>query len=236
MKENQDVIDRILSFCVEQGYSQSEFAKALGMEQKTVNNYLNRSRKVSFEFVDNVVSTFGLNANWLLSGDTNWFEKMKTTKKVSRSDNASNKSLYPSKPFIDSAYAMCGLPSGFSLAVKADECEKVSLPLMIDYDFSIRGKGDSMLNFENPEHSIKAGDFIACKLWTSRTHLRWGEVYTLATRDGVVVKKIMPSEKEGHIKCVSFNERDGYLPYDLSIEEINDWAIVVGIVSVNKWN
>lgn len=232
MKEKQDVIDRILEYCVEQGYSQSEFAKALGMEQKTVNNYLNRSRKVSFGFVNNVISTFGLNANWLLSGDADWFEKTKLVKNPTAYDT---KSLYPSKPFIDSAYATCGLPSGFSLAVKADECEKVSLPLMIDYDFSIRGKGDSMLNFENPEHSIKAGNFIACKLWTSRTHLRWGEVYALATPDGVVVKKIMPSEKEGHIKCVSFNERDGYLPYDLPLEEIQDWAIVVGSVSANKW-
>jgi len=45
----------------------------------------------------------------------------------------------------------------------------------------------------------------------------------------------MPSEKDGYIKCVSFNEEEGFIPYDLPADEIQDWAIVVGVVTVMNW-
>ena len=92
-----------------------------------------------------------------------------------------------------------------------------------------------MINRNCPEQSINERDIVACKIWTSRTHLRWGEVYALATNDGIIVKKIMPADREGFIKCVSFNEEEGFLPYDLPVEEISDWAIVVGVVSIKNW-
>lgn len=143
---------------------------------------------------------------------------------------------YPVKPFIDSTYAVCGAPSGFSMAIKETDCEGLSLPFMKEYDFSIRAKGDSMINRSNPARSIREGDIVVCRLWTSRSHVRWGEVYALATTEGVVIKKLQESEKEGHIKCVSFNIEDGFTPYDLPVEEIFDWAIVTGVVSARNWN
>lgn len=143
---------------------------------------------------------------------------------------------YPVKPFIDSVYAVCGTPSGFSIAIKETECEGLSLPFMNEYDFSIKAKGDSMVNRSNPARSIREGDIVACRLWKSRSHVRWGEVYALATSEGVIIKKLQESEKEGQIKCVSFNIEDGFTPYDLPVEEIFDWAIVTGVVSARNWN
>mgnify|MGYP002539418411 CR=1 FL=1 len=143
---------------------------------------------------------------------------------------------YPVKPFIDSVYAVCGSPSGFSLAIKETECEGLSLPFMNEYDFSIKAKGDSMINRNNPARSIREGDIVACRLWKSRSHVRWGEVYALATSEGVVIKKLQESDRNGFIKCVSFNIEDGFNPYDLPVEEIFDWAIVTGVVSARNWN
>lgn len=143
---------------------------------------------------------------------------------------------YPIRPFIDSVYAVCGAPSGFSIAIKEAECEGLSLPFMKEYDFSIKAKGDSMINRNNPSRSIRESDIVVCRLWKSRSHVRWGEVYALATSEGVVIKKLQESEKDGHIKCVSFNTEDGFTPYDLPVEEIYDWAIVVGVVSARNWN
>lgn len=143
---------------------------------------------------------------------------------------------YPIKPFIDSVYAVCGTPSGFSVAIKENECEGLSLPFMKEYDFSIKAKGDSMINRNNPARSIREGDIVVCRLWKSRSHVRWGEVYALATSEGVIIKKLQESEKQNHVKCVSFNTEDDFTPYDLPVEEIFDWAIVTGVVSTQSWN
>lgn len=162
--------------------------------------------------------------------------KNKTVKPSSLIKKNYQPTKYPAKPFIDSVYAVCGVPSGFSIAIEGAECEKISLPFIKEYDFSIKAKGDSMINRANPLRSIRDGDLVACRFWKSRSYTRWGEVYALATVDGVVIKKIEQSEKEGHIKCVSFNEEEGFMPYDLPLEEIHDWAIVIGAVCIKNWN
>ncbi|NDV79822.1 S24 family peptidase [Dysgonomonas sp. 511] len=142
---------------------------------------------------------------------------------------------YKPRPYIDAFYGALGVPNGFTLAVRADECEQISIPFISNYDFSIKGRGDSMINRKNPDRSICDGDLIACRIWTSRSYIQWGQVYALATSQGVVIKQIKESEKEGYIKCVSFNEEDGYTPYDIPVEEIYDWALVVSVTHTAKW-
>lgn len=138
-------------------------------------------------------------------------------------------------PLFDEEAASCGMPSGFAIAIEANKCEKYIIPDLVGCDFTIRTSGRSMINRNIPERSIPERSIVGCRIWKSRTHIRWGEVYALATPDGVVIKKIMPSEKEGYVKCVSFNEEEGFPPYDLPVEEIQDWAIVVGVVNVVNW-
>ena len=49
----------------------SQFANRIDCEQKTVNNYLNGKRKLSLGFVESIIITFKLDANWLLFGIEN---------------------------------------------------------------------------------------------------------------------------------------------------------------------
>ena len=138
-------------------------------------------------------------------------------------------------PFFELEAASCGMPSGFEVAIEANKCDRYIIPDLAGCDFTIRTFGRSMINRQYPERSIPERSIIGCRIWKSRTHIRWGEVYALATPDGIVVKKIMPSEKEGHIKCVSFNEEEGFIPYELPVTEIQDWAIVIGVVNIVNW-
>lgn len=55
MDREKDVLERILGICESKGYNQSELARHLGMGQRTVNGYLNGSRKISFEFIRRIV-------------------------------------------------------------------------------------------------------------------------------------------------------------------------------------
>lgn len=226
----KDIIDRL-------GLTQSEFAEKAGIHQSNLSEMISGKRSIGENIANKLYLSFGINKNWLLNGeigdstiDVSFLDKLMSKQQSKTS------SRYPAKPFIDSAYAACGVPSGFSMAIKEAECEKISIPFTKDYDFSIKAKGDSMINRANPLRSIRDGDLVVCRLWKSRSYLRWGEVYALATTEGVVIKKIQKSEKEGYIKCISFNEEDGFEPYELPIEEIYDWAIVLGAVSVKMWS
>ena len=139
------------------------------------------------------------------------------------------------RPFIHQTKVACGSPNGFDLAIKESECERISIPFMREYDFSIEAHGDSMINRVDTRKSIRSGDIVACKKVKSRSQIRWGEVYALATMDGFTVKRVMKSEKEGHVLCVPFNTEDGFESFDIPTVEIFDWALVVGVASINKW-
>lgn len=233
--ENYSTIQERIKLIAEKLYDGNitAMAKATFVSRTTISSIIGE-KEVSpgYEVLRKLAEISSLNLSWLITG------KGEMLKKTAPVENIPENAIapYPVKPFIDSAYAVCGTPSGFGIAIKEDECAGLSLPFMKEYDFSIRAKGDSMINRSNPARSIRDGDIVVCKLWTSRSHVRWGEVYALATSDGIVVKKIMPADKESVIKCVSFNEEDGYPPYELPLQEVYDWAIVVGVVSARNWN
>lgn len=225
------VINRLDDLIKQLNCNKSSFARALGVSQTSIATIFMRGKTLSTPLLDSIIQTFPqVNIEWLISG------KGETFKSDLPNEVPPESTPYPVKPFIDSVYAVCGAPSGFSIAIKEAECEGLSLPFMKEYDFSIKAKGDSMINRNNPSRSIRESDIVVCRLWKSRSHVRWGEVYALATSEGVVIKKLQESEKDGHIKCVSFNTEDGFTPYDLPVEEIYDWAIVVGVVSARNWN
>ena len=152
-------------------------------------------------------------------------------KRVPHYDGIKGKAI----PHIDVVTASCGLPNGFNSAITKGDCERFIIPDMPGCDFTIRAGGRSMINRNVPERSINDRDIVGCRIVTSRSHVRWGEVYALATYDGIMIKKIEESDKEGYIKCVPFNNEEGFKPYDVPVNEIYDWALVVGVVSVKAW-
>lgn len=195
-------------------------------------------KKISSDYANRIMAAFPhYNIEWLLSGEGNMLK--------SSNDNIINSKKEiiihlqsPAKliPHIIEGCADCGKPNGFDIAIKEDQCPKYIIPGLTGCDFTIPARGRSMINKRIPEKSIHDGDIIGCRKWNSRSHIRWGEVYVLSTTEGITVKQIEPSEREGYIKCVPFNTEEGFLPFEIPVNEIYDWAIVVGIVSVSMWS
>lgn len=216
------------------------FSFAVGISPTVTENIVGkRKSSPSFDVTSKIVCSIdNINAEWLLTGhgDMLKFSEAKGSNQLSAvSDNEFGYGTSsPAKPFIESVYDIMPVPDSFSLLIESEKCKRISVPVG-DYDFSLRGYGDSMVNTENPGKSIKDHDIVACKLWKSNTHIRWGEVYALATSEGYIIKKIVPSENKGYIRCLSFNEAQGYTPYELSLSEVFDWAIVVATVDVTIW-
>ena len=93
-------------------------------------------------------------------------------------------------------------------------------------DFLIRVKGDSMV----PKYN--GGDIVACKKVKDIFFLQWNRAYVILTRSqGIMIKRVQPSEKEGYIKCVSDNER--YAPFDVPTEDIVQMALVNGAITLD---
>ena len=93
-------------------------------------------------------------------------------------------------------------------------------------DFLIRVKGDSMV----PKYN--GGDIVACKKVKDIFFLPWNRAYVILTQSqGIMIKRVQPSEKEGYIKCVSDNER--YAPFDVPTDDIIQMALVNGAITLD---
>ena len=90
-----------------------------------------------------------------------------------------------------------------------------------------------MVNTANPERSIPNGALVAVRK-TKLSTPRWGEVYALATADGCIIKRLYPSDRDGYVRCVSFNNEE-FPPFELETREIYDIGNVVAVVSVKLW-
>lgn len=236
---NNTVNDRIREIINEMNISDRAFAEKINIPQTTISNLFNRGSEPGYKILSNIINCIEfVSPEWLLTGKGEMLKSRYTQTNsvisVANEAQAEYQVQRKSIPLVDDLSATCGVPDGFSIAIKRDDCTPLLIP-GIKGDFAIRAKGRSMINRQNPEQSINENNIIICNRWISRTHIRWGEVYALATNDGIVVKQLQPSEKEGFVRCVSFNLEDGFKPYDLPVTEINDWAIVVGVINISMF-
>ncbi|MDR1200869.1 MAG: S24 family peptidase [Tannerellaceae bacterium] len=107
--------------------------------------------------------------------------------------------------------AQAGSLNDFIVSIKDKNCERIISPIR-GIDFAITVSGDSML----PEYPN--GSYVLIKKINEKAFIEWGRVYVLDTCNGVVVKRIFPSEKEEHVKCVSTNT--GYPSFDVEFNDI----------------
>ena len=109
--------------------------------------------------------------------------------------------------------AQGGSLNDFVVSVSEKDCEKIISPIS-DADFAITISGDSMA----PEYPN--GSQVLIKRINERAFIEWGRDYVLDTCNGVVVKRLAPSENDDCIKCVSLNPSPVYAPFDVSLNDI----------------
>lgn len=69
-----DVLNRVLEVCKEKSTSETQFAKQIGANQKTINQQLKGERSLSLDTVISILSTFeDISAEWLLRGQGEMF-------------------------------------------------------------------------------------------------------------------------------------------------------------------
>ena len=217
------ISERIRHFIEYRGITVKSFESAAGLS----NGYVNGIRKgIGSEKLADILRAFPeLNRNWLLFGEG---EMLRTDAPavVSVSEDAPPPQLIPAPPGkglpLIPLPAMAGFLKG-AADIDPNEIEWYFVPAFRDCQFLIRVKGESM----SPRYL--SGDIVACReVQDTGTFFQWGKTYVLDTDQGVVIKRVRPSEKGNHILCVSDNPE--YDPFDVPIAGIYHLAIVRGLI------
>lgn len=172
------------------GLTQVEFAKKLGVDTKTVQNWESGKRIPS--------SKHGILRSLLLEPQqyAGGFEEV---------DEPAT--LVPLLPVS----AQGGTLNDFVVSVKDADCEKIISPIR-GADFAMSVAGESM----SPEYP--SGSKILIKKINERAFIDWGKVYVLDTENGTVIKKLMPAKEPDKVLCVSINPN--YPPFEISFQHI----------------
>ena len=210
-----DIKARLVDFARQKhDFGQNKFEEYCGIPRGTINN-IKPGGGISTNTLTKIcLKCPELNVAWLLTGDGDM---------LNRKEQPSITPEPHTLPLIPwEAFAGPGLP--------AYEDERIehfyTVSEFMNSDFLIRVKGDSM----TPKYS--GGDLVACKKVSETYFLQWGRVYVIYTRSqGIMIKRVQPSEDKDYIRCVSDNPR--YAPFDVPKEDIVSIALVNGAITLD---
>ena len=210
--ETSERISKLLEYS---GLSVNKFSEKIGVKtSQSIRDLLSgKTKGISHSVEDKILSCFTeIDRVWLLTGEGSMLKSSTAQKddvkavKPENDDEIKYVRLLP-------LYAQGGSLNDFTVSVKDSDCEKVLSPVK-GADFAIQVQGDSMA----PEYP--SGSMILIKKINESVFIEWGKVYVLDTENGSVVKKVVPSDKDGFIRCVSINPDPSYAPFDVPLSSV----------------
>lgn len=197
-RDYMTVKERLTEFLNYRRIGQAKFSSIAGLSRGYVNNIVNT---IGPEAQPKIATAFpDLNMAWLLTGKGGML-------KTDAPENAIAAEMVPMLPIS----AQGGPLNDFVTSVKREDCEKIASPIR-GVDFAMSVSGDSMA----PEYP--SGCKILVKKIDEKAFIEWGRVYVLDTCNGSVVKKIMPGDRDGQVRCVSIN--DDYPPFFVDLSRV----------------
>lgn len=153
-----------------------------------------------------------LNKVWLMTGEG---DMLSSTSSAQPQPSVKNERVADDEAYkvpLVPISALAGSLNDFSMSVKRDDCETVISPIK-DIDMAIKISGDSM----EPEYPSDSQVFV--KKINERAFLEWGRVYVLNTCNGIVIKRLMPTNDPNTVLCESINPK--YPPFEVNLENVN---------------
>ena len=193
----------------EKDITQLIVAEALGIKVENIRRYDNLQKR-SIEEISIISNATGLNISELIG------ESIEI--KIEKEKKGYTTYLLPMS-------AMGGSLIGFSESgVTLQNCEAIVSPIE-NVDFAITVYGESM----SPEYP--SGSKILIKKINPNIFIDWGKVFVLDTSNGVVVKEVHKSSREGYVSCHSINPDPKFKPFDIPMNEVFDMYRVLMCLS-----
>lgn len=219
--------ERLVAYLTTKKISTREFERRSGLS----NGYLKSLRaNPSVDKLSAILKAYpDLNRIWLLTGEGSMLvsssrvENPTSHEKKSPSHaDESTKEEEMVKVLPIAAHG--GSLTGFAEAANDYDCEWMPSPFK-GADFAIDVVGDSMA----PEYP--SGSRVIIKRINDAAFIEWGKVYVLDTENGVVLKKVVHTEKSDSLHCVSLNPNPDYAPFDIPRSSIYGIYRVLGLLA-----
>jgi phage repressor protein C with HTH and peptisase S24 domain len=218
MTESETLKDRLLQYLKFKNITVSRFEKTI----QAGGSYIKNVRTIGSDKLLSISQHYpDLDMIWLITGNGDML-KNDSPDSQTQSNNVERPALGLQQystgdeilrlPLLPVS-AQGGSLNDFVISVKDIDCEKIISPIK-GADFAITITGESMA----PEYP--SGSQVLVKKINEEAFIDWGRVYVLDTRNGIVVKKVAPSEKERCIKCISTNPAPEYVPFDVRMDDI----------------
>ena len=201
------------------GENEKELAELLGYTKSSFSQILNGKVPLSDKFLDKICSLDNnINKVWILENKGEMLKSSNNTPAVAEPQIPSG---IPMLPFD----AFAGIGTDVE-GVNLDTIEERYVVPLFDgmkMDFMISVRGSSMY----PKYN--SGDVVACRMVQELLFVQWNKVYVLDTiSQGVIIKRLKKSDKEGFVICKSDNEQ--YEPFEIPMSDIRTIALVVGVI------
>lgn len=222
--ERNEILKKLLD---DKNLKQSDLMRKANLTRSTVSDLVVGRRRITGDMIEKIAEGLGNDVYLYFYGVS-----VPQQKDTTNSENEKNISI----PFYDKNFA-CGCSGGFdSVLEQSDPDDMVRVPGLPQTaaTFVVRAYGRSMINRSNPAHSIPEGAMVILRK-NITGNFQWGEVYALATPDGCIIKKILPSAEKGCIRCISYNTEESYEPFDIKLSDVYDSAVVVGVLNYCRW-
>lgn len=202
----------LVSYLKENRYirNQQDFTERVKSDKSTVSQIMNNRITIPNKMFVNILSAFPfISPEWLLTGEGEMLKK-NSNEEISSTDEFSSEYT----TFLLPQSAMGGPLTGISAdSVLLGNCEKVVSPIK-GVDFAITVYGESM----SPRYP--SGSRLLIKKIDPNAFIDWGKTYVIDSCNGVIVKEVIKSSKEGYIICQSVNPDPKFSPFEVSLEDI----------------
>lgn len=201
------------------GENEKELAEILGYTKSSFSQILNGKVPLSDKFLDKLCSLdSNINKVWIMENKGEMLKSSNNTPAVAEPQIPSGVPMLPFDAFAGIGTDVEG--------VNLDTIEERYVVPLFDgmkMDFMISVRGSSMY----PKYN--SGDVVACRMVQELLFVQWNKVYVLDTiSQGVIIKRLKKSDKEGFVICKSDNEQ--YEPFEIPMSDIRTIALVVGVI------
>ncbi|WP_378185598.1 XRE family transcriptional regulator [Aquimarina sp. W85] len=211
-------IKRFKQIREEQHFTQSEFAKVLGIKNSTADIERGKT-KISGRVVANLLREFNLNPLWLF-GDSDQksiqINTVDVSPKVVTVDAEDNENMV-----LVNVKAAAGYPQNVQDIDWYQQLPAFNIPLAEYRNATYRGfqvEGDSMLPVLEPK------EWVIGKAISNLSEVTDANIYVIVLEDSVVVKKIRKNPDANILTLVSLNAE--YLPYQIHAHQVMElWEV-----------
>ena len=211
-------IKRFKEIREENNFTQSEFAKILGIKNSTADIERGKT-KLSGKVVAELLRQFGVNPLWLYGESRQkhlQLTKGDVSPKVVSINSAENENIV-----LVNVKAAAGYPHNVQDVEWYQQLPAFDMPLPEYRNATYRGfqiEGDSMLPNLHP------GEWVLGKAVPTIEEASNNKIYVVVLYDSVLVKKLQKSPDPGKIILISLNEE--YLPIELNVNDIQElWQV-----------